>query len=139
MGLMSIGILSSCEVTEDGYRPIDESFFKLDVSDTSLTFGAEAGATAEFKISSTVYWQIECQDHHFRCSPSYGSTDAVVTVTAESNNSQSRIVASVNVEAPDNDGDYLPKVQPRVISLIQEAGTLQQNISMTPGTSTMKQ
>lgn len=104
IALTAIAFLSSCDVSEDGFKPIDGSFLKLNVSANTLQFSAMKGASDEFSISSTVRWIIDCQDPHFSFSQTSGTGDAKITVFADRNLSSNVLKSTFRVISEDVNG-----------------------------------
>lgn len=119
--LTAIALLSSCDVTEDGFKPIDRSSLRFAVNVSALQFGAQQGSTAEFTISGNVPWVINCNDSHFSFSRTSGDGDATVTVTAERNSGSDRLQSSFQVVGVDGSG-------------FEHTVSMEQNIVLFPAT-----
>lgn len=120
MALMAVSVLSACDMTEDGYKPIDDSFFRLDVSSSTLNFEAVSGSTAEIEITATVDWQIDYSSSHFKFSKLSGTGNDKVTITAEGNYTQNQVVSSFTINAVGLPVESQP-LKSKTVSLAQRA------------------
>ncbi len=94
-------------------EPSPESSY-LTVSPTTLTLGAESGANDVFNISSNVGWTVSNDVSWLDVSPTSGTDDGTVVVTANSENTEleSRS-ATITLESDDTD--------PVIVTVTQEA------------------
>jgi hypothetical protein len=71
----------------------------LSVSTTSLSVGAAANSTGSFSITSNVSWTVSSNQTWLTVSPTSGSNNGTVTVTAQQNTGTSTRSATVTVAA----------------------------------------
>lgn len=102
--MAALTLLTACDTTEEAFEPGDKSRIKLSVNPTSLEFGADNGASAEFEITSTVHWTIDCKDSRFSFSQNSGKGNGTISVTAQRNSGSEVIRSSFQVLADNAEG-----------------------------------
>ena len=104
----------------------------LNVNKTSIDLGKESGASATFNISSNTSWNITDNASWLNVSPTSGSNDATITVTANSANSATtERTATVTITGTDVPDKHITvtqapqsqlSVSPATIELASSAG-----------------
>lgn len=93
---------------------------ELKVSPTSIKLESVGGKSVTFDIFCNTSWKIEVDEDWVEVSPSYGTEDGTIEVTAEDNPDDSKRTATISIKA----GELEKKVK-----VTQEAG---QSLSVSP-------
>ena len=102
-------------VTQDGAAPV------MNLSDKTLTIGAETGSTKTFTITSNMDWTALSSDYWLSTGKYYGTGNSAITLTADGNPYTSARTATITISGTTG--------TPQTITVTQEAGAAALSVS----------